>query len=383
VRRVCCIVLFLLICVGSAAEAHFQQPMPAPVSRIIATSQRQIDANPKDAEAHYILGRAHYLAWSLKSETLPAYSVGDVLEGKFEVAPPWMIEQQRNLWGKQRGTYTGLITLEEARRRVRERLKIDPDAPQDAQTRVQITNEISKELAALAKSNWKPPQPGRQQLDDHALAGLKALREAVRLDPENAVYLMCLASLQDEVSGRAAVLRIRPDGKPIEQGQPLEAEALVRQWREAAANGFAKAYALAVPVDRNRQEMPVAGLNALVSYSAIASYLRLVGKPYPDEGKMQPATAPAVGGDEAFMTAMLADLKKPVRGSTRSSNKRSFLTEVNNIWSWSTRARRRSSFPIGEASGNWRCHNFRPVRVSYPLVIYRNFPTFSIRLGAI
>jgi hypothetical protein len=60
-----------LVCLGmSALFGMFPRPIDTPVDRLIRNAEADIQAHPKDANAHCTLARLHYLAFSLRTDTL-------------------------------------------------------------------------------------------------------------------------------------------------------------------------------------------------------------------------------------------------------------------------------------------------------------------------
>jgi len=79
-RRPFLAVLTLLAAVGlliaSPASAMFMRPPQVPTDRLIENIAAYIEENPEDAEAHYLLGRVHYMAFVHRSTTLGSASEG-------------------------------------------------------------------------------------------------------------------------------------------------------------------------------------------------------------------------------------------------------------------------------------------------------------------
>ena len=59
---------------------------PVPVDRLARNAATYLAAHPDDADAHYILGRIHYLAFASRRDEIMAYDSGDKDGGKPE---PW------------------------------------------------------------------------------------------------------------------------------------------------------------------------------------------------------------------------------------------------------------------------------------------------------
>ncbi len=101
---------------------------------------------PRDAKGRYTLGRVHYLAFHVKRDHEPAFVGQTDQDGLTLLSPQWMLD---------RG-------MEDGR----------------------------------ADREIKPCLP--QRCAQHALEGVKNLREAVRLAPKEALYELGLAALMSE-----------------------------------------------------------------------------------------------------------------------------------------------------------------------------------------
>ena len=135
----------LLIAMGaSPAHGMFRSPMPVPVERLIKKAEDYLETHGKDAEAHYTLGRIHYLAFHLKSGQIPSFERGTEDAGLPHLAPNWMLSWNR----------TG---------------RSETTEPMDESTLVA-----------------------------HASKAMESLRRAVGLAPKNALYQLGIASLMDE-----------------------------------------------------------------------------------------------------------------------------------------------------------------------------------------
>ena len=77
-RRIALFSLFALIglLVASPASALFMQPPKVPAERLIKNISAYIEKNPKDAEAHFLLARVHYIAFVHRSTVVQANNEG-------------------------------------------------------------------------------------------------------------------------------------------------------------------------------------------------------------------------------------------------------------------------------------------------------------------
>src|SRR5689334_3556718 len=114
----------------TTAEATFRLPAPVPVDRIISAAEAQVRDNPKNAEAYYTLGRAHYLAWSLRSAMVPTYR-DPARGGEPRMALDWEVSM-----------FNDYLLRLEARNRVSARWKLPTTYPTDPAERTRFNQEV-------------------------------------------------------------------------------------------------------------------------------------------------------------------------------------------------------------------------------------------------
>jgi hypothetical protein len=69
-------VLLCSVIVASSASAMFLRPPNVPTERLIQNITAYLQANPKDAQAHFLLARVHYIAFAHRSPTIQANDEG-------------------------------------------------------------------------------------------------------------------------------------------------------------------------------------------------------------------------------------------------------------------------------------------------------------------
>lgn len=291
----------------SLATAMFMSPQPTPVDRIIASAAKQVADHPEVAEGHYTLGRAHYLAWYLRSAEIPAFPGRDGADPR--LAPDWQVSQN----------YLGTLRYAEAQNRVRARWQMPAGFPEGEEQRREFQKAIQDELATLQSTNWRPPGISEKELDDHALKAIASLRKAIELDPQSGLYWICLASLQEQFADRGAALKLAPDGSVWINDKETTASGMARTWRNTAAKNYLQAYDLSIVADSKLTRRPLPGIQSLVSVSAIQSYLRLAGIDVSPSQRARgrgaaapaPTTGPALADvDPARVQAMQTELQK-------------------------------------------------------------------------
>lgn len=123
---------------------------------------------------------------------------------------------------------------------------------------------MAKFHAARAPGDGKPADLDAAQALKHAIAAERKFQDALRLEPASALYQLGLASLLEEV--RTWLATVKPDGVPAAWHKLTTA-----QLREA----YAKAFDLGIAKDSTTQNIPLLGLEDLVSYESAQALVRL------------------------------------------------------------------------------------------------------------
>ena len=251
--------------VGPAA-AMFMEPNDVPVDRVLENISPQVQQHPRDPRGHYLLGRVHYLAWSLKTGYTPTWDpgpepepglpkiLGDALVGTAE----WQLQRIR------RAEATRLALAELGLDSVRD---VHGDALE------LFWNQVRAKEKDLAAAGWEPPgRPSQEQLDAHARHAILHFRKAIELDPQNALYHLGLADIRRQYAARAGQTGLGPDADQLfDPGDP----DLVGMWNRAALEDYASAFTLSRAGDVELKNVPVEGLGALVSLGAIEGYAKV------------------------------------------------------------------------------------------------------------
>jgi hypothetical protein len=166
---------------ATGGHAMFMPPQMVPVERLLKSAEAYATKNPKDAEAHYLLARVHYLAFVTKRENIPGFPMltqkGE--GGKPEVVAPWM--QGWNAQGDKGAALTA---------------------------------------AAMV---------------DHATKAHSEFKKAMELAPKKGLYVLGLASLIEEVKTWSD--KAKPEGLPPEL-QKITIEHLRKTYGEAFTVGM-------------------------------------------------------------------------------------------------------------------------------------------------
>lgn len=203
----------LLVVFASTAHSMFIPPEMVPVDRLVRNAEAYIQKHGGEADAHYTLGRIHYLAFSSKRDHAPALVYGENKDGKPRPAPSWMAG-----WGPAR----------------------------DDQS--------------------QPPGRGlsEEQLVGHAAKALRSFNEALRLDPKNGLYHLGLASLLDEF------FQWKETARRTELPAELHGITI-----EKIRDAYSKAFSLAMVKDSRLRTMPIEGTRSITAYEAAVALVRL------------------------------------------------------------------------------------------------------------
>ncbi|MFK7788263.1 MAG: hypothetical protein AB8C95_02065 [Phycisphaeraceae bacterium] len=142
----------LCVLISSPASAMFAPTPSVPTDRLITNISAYLEENPKDAEAHYLLARVHYLAFVNRLDHVRSNDPGSA-EKLPRIADPRM-------YGKAKG---------------------------------QAINE--------------------EKAIEHAKAAIASFNEAIKLDKDNALFHLGFAGLYEQASPLASKIDPNPDRK--------------------------------------------------------------------------------------------------------------------------------------------------------------------------
>ncbi|MCC7192269.1 MAG: hypothetical protein IT444_05740 [Phycisphaeraceae bacterium] len=198
----------------SSVHAKFAIPPEAPVDRLVRNISSYVTENPNDPRGYYTLGRVHYLAFSLATETLRSYEPAD---------------------GKEKSELPQLS-----------RFQANPSAASQPA-------EGEEKAKAL----------------EHLTAAIENFEKAKALNPDDALIQLGIASVWEEGAAFASEVPLPVNSKKAHV-------ETTQEWTARAIEGYLNAYKLSIKKDSNLDELPIAGLSSLVSYEAGQAYLRLV-----------------------------------------------------------------------------------------------------------
>lgn len=260
----CLAVTLVLTLASPSALAMFAQPTLAPVDRIITNAERYAEKHAEDAQAWYIVGRAHYLAWAMKGLGVPTYRAGDE-DAAPQLPPDW------NTPGLLR-----LARQAEAERRALEAMGVETRGEIDREEMQRYWEHYRRAQQALDKADWKPEPAKPEVLDAHATDAIQYFRKAIELGDMGGLYHIGLASILEEYAPRAEARRLNIATLEQIRDRMLRPEGFItRQWREAAMEQYFKAYSAGKAAAKKLRNVPVAGLRSLIVVQAAAGYERV------------------------------------------------------------------------------------------------------------
>lgn len=215
-----------LITTAPASHARPVGSTDAPVDRLIKNTEAFLKKNPKDADAHFTLGRIHYFAFALGREQIPTLRWTDTRPvGPYTTTSnPGRVFSNQTSYGR---TGSGQKLTEAARR---------------THLRAALTH---LQRAIVLRDAAERATPGKRLSDSDSRPGLSPDRAGL--------YDLCLACVYE-------------DGKTL----------LSKDWRAKAIALYRRAYERSAPSDLKSDTQPIFGYNTLVSYEAANSYIRLV-----------------------------------------------------------------------------------------------------------
>jgi hypothetical protein len=276
---------------GAAAFGMWSMPESIPVARVVANAGAYVHEHPGDANGHYVLARAHGLAFVLRSATvnvsrnsttspLPELSSDD-FQYPMGRTPSATISQDERL-----------IHLDESVTHFQSALMLD-DKP--AHYHLSYAYVLEGGAALADRASLVPGAPAanlpKARLDEFEAITAKL---ASTDEPTRVAASAELAKALPEVAPILFKRRADPDEHTRDAIRLL----LEQHWREQAITEYFAAYKRAIDQDLTIKEQPIRGLDTLVAYEAGTSYLHLV--------RARGVTA----AEQAQVDLVAADIKK-------------------------------------------------------------------------
>jgi tetratricopeptide (TPR) repeat protein len=245
----CLLSLTFLLLSSPLAWGDFAGPEFAPLGRLRASLDARIEKNPKDARAHYELGRLHYQAFVNRALIVGTWGFGNV---------PNRLRSESGYLYRARQAHSVSLALKAMG------VKSAREVPKER--RRDFWNLVSKHSKDLEKSKWEPPRLEPADLQKHAQTALKSLTRAIELAPKNALFVLGRASLIRQYSG-------------FVKSKTLKAAAGAFKTlgtRTHAQADFLRAFELSQAKDKELEYQPLTGLEGIVSHEAGEAFLAMV-----------------------------------------------------------------------------------------------------------
>ncbi len=264
----------LILLTERPASGIWGEPSLAPVGRIVANLESRLEEYPQDAQVYYLLGRAHSLAFALKSQVLPGLG-GDLETVRWRLTVGRKGRPAQPLSEAELAYHVG-ASVENYQRAI---------ALRDWEAHYHLgLAYILEQGSVLAHRAARVPGAGGEELGAAARGRVSALVERLAL-PDQRVRRQAAAELRDLLPEAAGLLhRLQPETEP--PASWALRDLLAAHWRELATAAYFSAYERARREDVNKERArrerrtfrlpPTGDLRSLTSYEAGQSYLRLV-----------------------------------------------------------------------------------------------------------
>jgi hypothetical protein len=244
---------------ATAAHARFMSPRAMPVERLLKNAETYLAAHPASAEAHYLVARIRYLAFAQGGTTIPATSEADA-DGKPVIPADGMLAMFGNGPASARRDEAQRLALQDVGGTAATGVPEGKQAAFDA--------ALAKRLDELNRTGWRPAGGlSDQELAAHAAGALAEFRAALKLESKNALYVLGLASLTEQVA----------DWTVAKKPAGLTAELAALDHAGARAS-YLEAFRLGYATESSLGRQPLTGLPGLVSHEAGNAFVRLVGR---------------------------------------------------------------------------------------------------------
>jgi hypothetical protein len=267
----------LLVLAGSAAAlGHGMIPRDVPIDRIIKNIDARLAANPNDAHAHYVLGRAHGLAFETKNNNIYAFERGENPE-------PASAGWQKNRWGggaKAVPSAEELKThLAEAIRHLNRAIELNPDDPA---YHLALASVLESGIASAGTIDVHPllPAADLRVADPWYGDSLKALGSDPGASQRLSEALRWTQRRRSEPSPRDGVVAAlwKMTGEDDKGRREGARKLLAEDWNNQMTDEYFRAMSLALPDDGKTSEQPIWGsMEDYVAYEAATNYVNIVG----------------------------------------------------------------------------------------------------------
>lgn len=256
--------IFSLLLCCNISQAMFTILSEVPVDRLIANATAYIQEHPDDVNGIYVLGRIHYLAFSLKTLKINGHIFEDEKTYLPRIEENWKFDfikrmVTQKLTKEELGFDTGPGTTKEQRIKYEEMY----------QKKQKEVNLLDWNTIMYIDSNYKNYLKPNKILDSnelflHAEEAMKYFRKALDMAPENGLYYLGYASLLEQYVNFLK----EKDMKEI----PEELRNIIL---EKSKDLYYLAFSFSIEDDLKSKEMIAWALPNLIAYESGISYIRL------------------------------------------------------------------------------------------------------------
>ncbi len=248
-----------LFCLMGTGSAMFIQPQPIPLERIAKNTKAYLESHPDDPDGYYTLGRIYYLGFVNKASFVPGFNDGAKGQ-RAQVAPDWLM-----------GSYAYQQVQSEAEKRARHELGIGKPPKYSSENWDRYQKLVQEHVEKLREEGWKPATIPNETALTYAVESKNYFQRAIEKNENNALYLLGLASLYEQVSDFLTTNKI-------------ESSEFADIDKSLLLDTYWKAFDLSRKEDAQLEHRPVSGLDSLVSFEAGKAWIRLGGS---DDRKSQ------------------------------------------------------------------------------------------------
>jgi hypothetical protein len=265
------------------SEAMFTQPSNAPVARLVENLKAYTKEHPEDPEGYYNLARVHFLAFSLKRESLDYR--------KADQGPPVIPADESRQGDKHESpTDAELLThLDEGVRQFNKAISLDPKALYflGLASLLESGRDMAPKVRAVPMADdprrqyepWTPEANARRNAqwiverlgkprEPNIADVLEQARKQIRHEdhapwgPDQSRFLA--AELHKHLAD------------PDEARRKIIQDLLILYWDEQIAECYFEAFSRALPADSHMTQKQMFGLRDVVAYEGASAFLRIV-----------------------------------------------------------------------------------------------------------
>jgi hypothetical protein len=284
----------------SSAGGMWRMPTRAPVGRLIRNLNKIVQEHPKDPQGHYVLGRVHSLAFTLKRQEINVWD-----RRKWKGVPEICSDDFQFIWGENPRPITErelLMHLGRSITHLGDALELD-DKPSHYHLTLAHVLDSGAVLAEkcdvlpvpLARDTGEGDEAERAPIDQEEIDALivqlgdkrASVREAAKKKLRGQLFAAA-PTLFENRAGADEPGEVAPaddqdepeagdeDDPSVQQRTILVGELLSEYWRDLALLRYFDAFERSIDEDLQIGEQPMRGLGTLIGYESGQAYIRLM-----------------------------------------------------------------------------------------------------------